>query len=85
MKDTSRRATTLEEAIAELERTTKELNKAIAEFRGDNPFMDWSTWDALEENGPDPMDLTVEGWFGVDKIVTPEASQFHAKAIREDS
>ncbi len=57
MKDTSRRATTLEEAIAELERTTKELNKAIAEFRGDNPYMDWSTWDALEENGPDPMDL----------------------------
>jgi|GEM_PF-6670701 len=61
MKDTSRRAITLEEAIAELEDSIKELNEATREYRRANPFLDWSAWDALEEQRaldqlPDPMD-----------------------------
>ena len=61
MTDTSRRAITLEEAIAELEDSIKELNEATREYRRANPFLDWSMWDALEEQRaldqlPDPMD-----------------------------
>ena len=61
MKDTNRRATTLEEAIAELEDSIRELNEATREYRSANPFLDWSAWDALEQQRalaqlPDPMD-----------------------------